>query len=164
MLICVLLKSESIFILMKLKSNVNTADIFFTIIGPSTKEHHSIQYLMSKDLVFSNYFEYFIKYFFCPLKNWCFFKPVDFWKLRICVSVSNGTGQCNFSGQRDKVPSLSRDKGTKGQRDKLKILPRESQNPGRDAGQSWKGRSKTEKGCSETENVCSKTENVVLKQ
>ena len=87
---------------MKLKSNVNTADIFFTIIGPNTKEHHSIQYLMSKDLVFSNYFEYFIKYFFCPLKNWCFFKPVDFWKLRICVSVSNGTGQCNFSGQRDR--------------------------------------------------------------
>ena len=51
-----------------------------------------------------------------------------------------GTGQCSFSGQRDRssfiVPG-QRDNGTKGQRDKLKILPRDgmgwdSQNLGRD--------------------------------
>ena len=46
--------------------------------------------------------------------------------LQVCTRVSNGTGRCNFSGQRDRqnvfvpgqrdngteVPSLSRDKGT----------------------------------------------------
>ena len=60
---------------------------------------------------------------------------------RVHTRVSNGTGQWNFSGQRDRssfivpkqrdngteVPSLPRDKETtKGQqRDKLKILPRD---------------------------------------
>ena len=50
--------------------------------------------------------------------------------------VSNGTGQSNFSVQRDRQKFLSRDKGTIGQnflhcpgtkrqRDKLKILPRD---------------------------------------
>ena len=47
-------------------------------------------------------------------------------------SVSNGTGQYNFSGQRDRSSII-----VSGQRDKLKILPRngtgrDSQNPGRD--------------------------------
>ena len=47
--------------------------------------------------------------------------------------VSNGTGQYNFSGQRDRVSSLSRDKGTMGQAQNLaKGQPgRDSQNSGR---------------------------------
>ena len=37
----------------------------------------------------------------------------------VSIRVSNGTGQYNFSGQRDKVSSLSRDKGTTGQAQNL---------------------------------------------
>ena len=75
--------------------------------------------------------------------------------------VSNGTGQCNFSGQRDRqkcfvpgqrdngteVPSLSQDKGTTGQGQNLvkgRAGPgqpkfgtgRDSQKPGQDTGQN----------------------------
>ena len=105
----------------------------------------------------------------------------------ICTRVSNGTGQCNFSGQRDRqnffvpgqrdtgteVPSLSRDKGTTGQAQNLAT--------GRDGpGQPKSGtgragtvkirdgtRDKTgqgRKGCSKTGKGCSKTEKDVLKQ
>ena len=72
---------------------------------------------------------------------------VRFQKVGMTTSVSNGTGQCNFSGQK-----FLHCPGTKGQRDKLKILPRDggqagtakirdgkgrdSKNPGRDAGQN----------------------------
>ena len=106
------------------------------------------------------------------------------------ISVSNGTGQCNFSGQRDRqtffvpgqrdngteVPSLSRDKGTTGQRDKLKILPRDgtvrdSQNSGQGGpvqpksgtGRGTK-RDRAEKDVLKQKKGCSKTEKDVLKQ
>merc|ERR1712140_145247 len=103
--------------------------------------------------------------------------------MMICSRVSNGTGQCNFSGQRDRqiffvpgqrdngteVPSLSRDKGTTRQ---AKNLAKGRDGPGqpkfgtgragtakiRDGtrdktGQSRRGHSKTRKQCSKTEKV-----------
>jgi hypothetical protein len=48
--------------------------------------------------------------------------------------VSNKTGQCNFSGQRDRSSLI-----VPGQRDKLKILPR--------AGTGWDSLSKSGTGC-----------------
>ena len=93
------------------------------------------------------------------------FRPekLKFHPYSILTRVSNGTGQCNFSGQRDsqnffvpgqrdngtEVPSLSRDKGTTGQAKNLAKgrdgpgqpkscdgTGRDSQNPGQDTGQS----------------------------
>ena len=118
------------------------------------------------------------------------FKPLIFENFRgpevVGSRVSNGTGQCNFSGQRDRqnffvpgqrdtgteVPSLSRDKGTTGQAQNLAT--------GRDGpGQpkSGTGRAGTvkirdgmgdktgqgRKECSKTGKGCSKTEKDVLK-
>ena len=87
--------------------------------------------------------------------------------MSVSSRVSNVTGQCNFSGQRDRQTFLSRDKGTMGQ---AKSFAKGRDGPGhpkfgmerartakiRDGmrdktGQSRKGRSKTEKGCSKTE-------------
>merc|ERR1740129_953166 len=99
----------------------------------------------------------------------------------VCSRVSNGTGQCNFSGQRDRqnffvpgqrdtgteVPSLSRDKGTTGQAQNLATgrdgPGQPKSGPGRagtvkirdgtrdKTGQGRKECSKTGKGCSKTE-------------
>ena len=97
-----------------------------------------------------------VKYITLYIKNNTFYIHID------QTRVSNGTGQCNFSGQRDRqknfvpgqrdngteVPSLSRDKGTTGQAQNLAkgrdgpgqlksgTGQRDSQNPGRDAGQN----------------------------
>ena len=92
-------------------------------------------------------------------------------KMWDCTRVSNGTGQCNFSGQQDRQIVFC--PGTKGQRDKLKTLPRDgtgrdSQNSGRGEpgragtaeirdgtrdkmGQSRRGHSKKGKQCSKTQ-------------
>ena len=100
--------------------------------------------------------------------------------------VSNGTGQCNCSGQRDRqnffvpgqrdtgteVPSLSRDKGTTGQ---AKNLAKGRDGPGqpnfetglagtakiRDGTRDKTGQGRKE--CSKTGKGCSKTEKDVLK-
>ena len=63
---------------------------------------------------------------------------MEFYIFWVWISVSNGTGQCNFLGQRDRNSFL-----VPGQRDKLKILPRDGiltacPVPGRPAGQKWK--------------------------
>ena len=100
--------------------------------------------------------------------------------------VSNRTGQCNFSGQRDRQknfvpgqrdngtedPSLSRDKGTTGQ---LQNLTTGRDGPGqpkfgtgragtvkiRDGTRNKTGQSR--KGCSKTEKLCTKTEKNLLR-
>ena len=102
--------------------------------------------------------------------GWDFFavsynKPALKTKLNdICTRISNGTGQCNFSGQRDRSSFI-----VPGQRDKLKILPRDgmgrdSQNSGRDGpgqSKSWAGHGTKQ---DRAEKDVQKQENDVLKQ
>ena len=66
----------------------------------------------------------------------------------VCTRVSDGTGQCNFSGQRDRsfflVPGQRDNKSHQGpgRAGTAKIRDgtgRDSQNPGRDAGQNGTG-------------------------
>ena len=81
----------------------------------------------------------------CNFSNYCLVGILSDFML-VWGRVSNGTGQFNFS--RSKGQKFIHCPGTKGQRDKLKILPREgtgrdSQNPGRDAGQNGKEQKRT---------------------
>ena len=70
--------------------------------------------------------------------------------------VSNGTGQCNFSGQRERSSFISRDKGTTGQ---AKNLAKGWNGPGQPKSGTGRGtkRDKAEKDVL-------KQENDVLKQ